>query len=314
MQHSTTIAIARGVLAEGRTLDAARMIEPLLERNGHSAGLDGGQILLRCLLARVRLLRSGEASQVLELLEPYEKSEVRQSLETSVRAEVALWLGWARAWQDDDLYDGARALNLLGEAEHAFRAEMNPTGRCWTMIGKAHAYFSMDEHELMLQALEEATALQEKLGDVSADMWIQHLAISGARFEGRFRDALAHVASLEALAAKHSDDLSLGRARSQRALLLYELGRNPAQVVEAAVEAENLLLGAYTKPGYSLLSAYHTHIGALIRLGEWDAADRLIDHALSMVGKLGPSPGYISLQRARLLLYRGDLDRASDVL
>ena len=291
------------------------MLEPLLasreRENGH---VEEGQLLLHCLMARIELLRSGSAHQVLELLGSYEDSARRSSLRTTVRAEVALWLGWARSWQDDEFYNGARALALLDEAERAFREEMSPAGRCWTLIGQAHAYFTIDEYELMLKSLREAASLQQKLGDVSAEMWIRHLSTIGARFEGRYAEALHHADELERLAEAHQDELSLGRANAHRAIIFYEIGRRPEHVIEAAQRAEELLLAASERPGYALLSAYHAHIGALLRKSAWNEAERLIDGALTRVGRLGTASGYISLHKAKLLLSRGELGPAISLL
>ena len=51
--------MARRLLAEGRAPDVVRMVEPLLEPVPEQAAgaLDAGQLVLRCLLAQVRLLR-----------------------------------------------------------------------------------------------------------------------------------------------------------------------------------------------------------------------------------------------------------------
>ncbi len=294
------------MLAEGRTLDAARMIEPLMT----SGDGEAGEVVLRCLMARIKLLRFGDAAAVLDLLSAFEESDRRQALAPGVRAEVALWLGWARVWQDDDLYDDARALNLLDEAARGFCEDMNTSGRCWTLIGQAQAYFTIDEYQLMVQALEEASALQEKLNDVQAAMWIAHLSVTGARFQGRYRDAEHHARQLESLAEAHDDGPSRGRARAYAAVIGYETGRQPAEIIEAAREAVSHLARSSARPGYPLLSAYHAHIGTLVRQGLWDEAERLIDEALSRVGHLGTAPAYIALHRARIRMYRGELDRA----
>lgn len=300
--------MARSVLAEGRTLDAARMIEPLIQAD--AAADDVGQVLLRCLMARVHLLRSADVEAVLDLLKAFEDSAQRQRLAPGIRAEVALWLGFARVWQDDELYDDARALNLLDEAARGFRDDMNASGRCWTLIGQAQAYFTIDEYQLMINALEEAAALQEKLGDVQAAMWIAHLSIAGARYQGGYRDAERYVAQLQTLADFHGDEASRGRARAHKAVIGYEVGRQPDEIIETAREATALLLQSASRPGYPLLSAYHAQIGALVRQGSWKEAHRLIDEALEHIGHLGTAPAYIALHRARIHMYRAEFERA----
>lgn len=308
--------MARGVLAEGRLLDAARMIEPLIERadgqaNGHA---DAGQLLLRCLSARVHLLRHGDSRTVYDLLGSYEESARRSQLDEVLRGEVALWLGWSRAWQDDERYDDARALNLLDEAERAFDVSMNPSGRCWTHIAKAHAYFTIDEYRLMLQSLSDAAALQDRLNDVGAKAWIDHLSVAGARFEGRYRDARLHADALARYGDDFNDGYAVGRGLAHRAVIDFELGKQPEEIIALARKAESMLRRSAVQPGYSLLSAYHAHIGALIRRGSWKEADRLISDALENIGYLGTAPAYITLHRARLREYRGQLQNALDLL
>lgn len=297
--------MARGILAEGRLLDASRMIEPLIDRSV-DAQADASQIVLRCLAARVHLLRHADSRKVMDLLGSYESSEVRAALDAPLRAEVALWLGWSTAWQDDERYDEARALNVLEEAEHAFEECMNHSGRCWTRIAQAHVYFTIDEYELMLQALSDAAALQERLTDVAAKAWIDHLSVVGARFEGRYEAAHRHVDALERFGRDMNDDYATGRALAHRAVLHYELGRKPDDTISTARKAEAMLRRSAVEPGYSLLSAYHAHIGAAIRAGRWKEADRVIDEALEQIGFLGTAPAYITLHRARLNEYRGD--------
>ena len=300
--------MARSVLAEGRALDAARMIEPLIRADLEPS--DAGDVVLRCLMARIRLLRYGDAAGVLDLLGPFEEADRRQSLPPGARAEVALWLGFARVWQDDEQYDDARALNLLDEAARGFCEDMSAAGRCWTLIAQAHAYFTIDEYQLMLQALEEAAALQEKLSDVQAAMWIAGLSVVAARYQGRHRDAEHYASQLRALAKMHDDGFSLGKAAAYAAVVAYEKGVQPEEIIQSAREAIGHLMRASTGPGYPLLSAYHAWIGALVRQGSWDEAERLIDEALSRVGHLRTGRAYIELHRVRIRMYRGDLDHA----
>ena len=313
MKHGQTIAIARSVLADGRIADATRMIEPLINANGHSPDAPG-DVLLRCLMARILLLRSGDVEGVLRLLGAFDDSTIRQRLEPRVQAEVALWLGWSRVWQDDEFYDDARALNLLDEASRAFRGDMNVSGRCWTLIGQAQAYFTIDEYRLMLQALDEASALQEKLNDVQAAALIAHLSVLGARFSGQHREAQRILVEMRSCAAVQNDKVSIGRADAHEAVIAYELGQSPEQIIDSARRAEEVLIQTSRRSGYALMSAYNAHIGALVRQGAWDEADRLVDEALQRTGHLKSAKAYTLLHRARIHMYRGEFGSAKSVL
>ncbi len=302
------------MLAEGRTLDAARMIEPLIRPDGQGEAAGSGDVLLRCLMARIRLLRNGDVKSVLKLLGEFDVPANRLRLDLQVRAEVALWLGWAHVWQDDEFYDDARALNLLDEAARTFHEDLNVSGRCWTLIGQAQAYFTIDEYPLMLEALDEATALQKKVNDVQAATWIAHLSVSGERFRGRYREAENRLDEMRTLAASYDDVAARGWAHAHAAAIAYEMGHSPAEIIDAASQAESILARPAERAGFSLLSAYNAHVGALLRTGEWNEADELVDEALTRTGHLGTACGYLSLHRARICMYRGDLTQAENGL
>ncbi len=304
--------MARSVLADGRTLDAARMIEPLI--GDDAGGSEVGDVLLRCLMARIHLLGRDDVEGVFRVLGDYEDSTLRSQLDPAVRAEVALWLACALVWQDGPNHDAARALNLLDEAARTFRDNLNASGLCWALIGQAQAYLTIDEYQLMLQALDEASALRVKLNDIQAATWIAHLSVTGARFRGEYRTAERHVDEMLSLAGAFEDETAAGRAHAHQAVVAYDLGQPPAVILAAAHRAEAILKRATGRPGYTLLSAYHAHIGALVRQGEWDEAEKLAEAALMHLGHLEGAPAYVSLHRASILMYRGDLDRAERIL
>ena len=307
--------MTRGLLAEGRVAEVARMVEPLVDlQTGPPKQADDGEILLRALLARIRLLRFGDVPRVLDLLNPFERLSDREALSPVVRAEVALWLGWAHAWQDDTSFDDARALNLLAEADRLFRDTLSTTGRCWTLIGKAQAYFSIDEYQLMLKALNEASLLEDTINDAQARRWIHDLSVTGARFLGRFAQAQSHLDALKTLAARQNDPMAQGRAHAYQATLYRDLGRDPAVVIEEAVAAANILSHNVVMAGYPLLSAYRAHIQALIRQGALSAAEQLIESALATVGHVPSATSHILTQRAHIALIHGNYDRAKEVL
>jgi DNA-binding NtrC family response regulator len=293
------------------------MIEPLLEANGAapaSGEIDPGQLVLRCLTARIALQRRGDHVRVFDLLSPYDRSDRRSTLDRAVRAEVMLWLGWASVWQDDARYDDARALNLLDASEQAFREELNPSGRCWALLGQAQAYFTIDEHRLMLQALQEAGSLLDKLEDVSAAIWLHDLSAAAARFDGRYRVAAKHADELERLAETTADDFARARALAHRAVIGYETGRNPKEVVETAGRAEALLMKSADHPGYALSSAFDVHAGAAVRQGDWIEAERIITEGRRRIGKTGAMPDGLTLHRARMAILRGDAAAARTLL
>ena len=316
LKHTQTIAMARGLLAEGRALDVTRMLEPLIAPVPEQVpgAFEAGQLVLRSLLARVRLLRYGDAVQARALLKPFEAPAAREALAPAVRAEVALWLGWIHTWPTAATYDDTRALHLLDEAERLFREVLNPAGRCWALMGKARAYFALDEYPLMRRALDEVAALQKKVEDAQITLWTLDLLTVHAHFQGCYTQALTFAEALKEQARHLDDPFAQGRALAYQAALYYDLGRPPTSIVEAAVEAEMLLQRAAVKPGYALPAAFWAHIGALIRRGAWDEADALINTALAATGDQPTAETHLLLQRVRLHLGRNRLTEAETLL
>jgi len=306
VRHTQTIALARSLLAEGRSGEVARMLEPLIEPlPSDPAAADASQYLLRALLARVRLLRQDDVSGTHRLLQPLDAPALRERLAPAVRAEVALWLGWLHAWPENREADRARAFNLLAEAERFFQQELNTAGRCWVRIGRALAYLSIDEYELALQALDEAASLKERLPDVQADGWIQDLRVWAALLTGRYRRAEHDLDRLQTLAERLSDTLLQGHAAVYRALLEQARGGAATAILEAADTAEALLSGLMSPP-HLLAWARATRLATLRRQGAWNEIDRLLQRWLSDTPREMQPP--LLLEGAELALLREDLD------
>ena len=307
--------MARSLLAEGRGSDVARMLEPLIEPVPEDVSVAAGadQVVLRSLLARVRLLRHGDVQAALALLRPFEKAALRTSLPPLVQAEVALWLGWIHIWHTRPTYDEALALRLLDEALHGFEQAMNTSGRCWALLGRAHAYFTIDEYRLMQQALAEAARLQEKLNDAYVALWLLDFQTLAARFTGRYDDALAYADKLSDTADSLNDTFGKGRALACQAALYNALGRSPATIAETAEHAVRHLSRATDKPGHWLFYAYRAHIEALLRQGHTDAANQLITTALNDAAEQPAAAPYLLLLRIRLQIDQGDLENAASL-
>ena len=177
MKHEQTIAIAQTLLAQGRAGDVVRMIEPLLGEEGEEAEPEA--LLLHGLLARVHLLSDQRPGRVFEgPLARYAAAEALASLPPRLRADVALWLGWASTFSGPHC-DLPRALYLLRQAHLLFVRRLDVRGLLWSRIGQAKALAMLEEPRLAADALEEAALLQATLCDEQASAWLQHLGSSG---------------------------------------------------------------------------------------------------------------------------------------
>ncbi len=312
MRHTQTIALARSLLAEGRSGEVAHMLEPLVEPLSRtSPTLDAAQVLVRVLLARVRLLRQGDVAGALQLLAPLGETAVREQLPATVRAEVALWLGWLHAWPENFEAERVRAFSLLAEAERLFRQELNPAGHCWVWIGRALAYLVIDEYALACQALDEASALKERLPDVQADGWIQDLRTQAALLTGRYHRADRNLHGLQTLAERTGDPLLQGRAFAYRALLETARGSSATAIQEAAEMAEALLSGLVPTP-YLLEWARATWLSALRRQGAWSEMERMLQRWLAASSQT--KSHLLLLEAAELALLREDFKTCAQLL
>ena len=314
MAFSQTIAMARDLLADGRAEDVLRMVKPLLTPIEDAADADPEQAVLHALAARVHVTHRASARRARDLLAPFATPEARDALDEPVRAEVALWLGWALAVRHADADETARALSLLDEAQQLLRATHALRGQCWALLGRAQAYFALDEYHLMRHTLSETASRHAPLDDAQAEAWLHDLSIPAHRFAGRYDKAQHHADALREYAQLHEDRRLRGHAWAHAAAIRYDLGRPPSDVIDAATTAVSLLRPLEEAVRYPLLAAYHAHVGALLRRGTWDEAASRLDEARDAFDDYPTGQAHLQTLRARLALRRGDPDRAASHL
>jgi DNA-binding NtrC family response regulator/tetratricopeptide (TPR) repeat protein len=314
MNYAQTIAMARDLLADGRAKDVVQMVDALLAPIEAPSSAPSGQVVLHALMARIQVAHRSQVQRALDLLAPFDAPGARANLDDAVRAEVALWLGWAHARRNVQPDEEARALSLLDEAQQLFESTHGLRGRCWALLGRAQAYFAIDEYHLMRQALDEADALLAHTDDRQAEIWLHDLSIPAHRFEGRYDEAQHHVDRLLDHADARDDRRIRGHAWAQQAALHYDLGRAPAKAIEAATTAVRLLRRVEGDADYPLLAAYHAHIGALLRQGAWDRASTCIQDAEDAVEGYPAGQAHLQTLQARLALRQGRMEQAEALL
>ncbi len=310
MDHAKTIAIATDLLAEGRAEDVVQMVDPLLAPIEDSPR-GTGQLLLRCLRAQVEILHRNQPDRALELLPSLPDLSDRC---TCARAEVALWRGWAHARQHADVAEITRAVRRLDQAEDLFDSIHDPNGRYWSLLGRAQAYMSLEEYGLMRHALERAASLVDQLNNRQAERWWHTLSLPALRSEGRYDEAEEHLHALRALGRQWNDRCIRGTATAFEAVLRFDLGQSPADIIETAETAEALLRQSQMRASSSLLIAYRAHAGALLRQGRWSDVEMVLDEAESAARNDTAGAAHITILRARLALRRGHNDRALDLV
>jgi len=305
MDHAQTIAMATDLLADGRAGDVVQMVDPLLEPVDAPAA-STGQLLLRTLRARIDAVHRDRPERALEHLP---SPSAVEDLCACVRAEVGLWRGWVHARRTSRPAVAHRAVGLLENADDLFASIHAPRGRCWARLGRAQALFHLGEYALMRQALDDAAPLVGRLDQDVAQRWFHDLSIPARQFGGQYDAAESHLQSLRTLGRSQGDRRIRGRASAHEAALRHALGHPPADVVDSAQTAEALLRSADV--GYPLRTAYHAHVGALLRRGDGRAAEATLDEAEAAVRDDPADQLPFRLLRARIALRQDDVDRAA---
>ena len=310
MDHAKTIAMARDLLGDGRADDVVQMVDPLLERVDAPAA-STGQLLLHALRAQIEVVHHDRPDRTLDLLPPL--TDVRE-LCTCVRAEVALWRGWARARQRGTPRTSPRALHHLQHAEELFDSIHDPRGRGWALLGQAQAYERLGEYALLRHVLSEVDALRSSLNDRLLDRWVHELSLPALRSAGRYEQAETHLQSLRTIGENWQNRPILGTAHAHDAALQLALGHPPTDVIETAETAVSVLKQADLSVAPPLVTAYRAHAGALLRLGRWDEARSVLDDASATVQNAPSLQTSLLLLRARIALRADDRATADAVL
>jgi len=281
MDHARTIAMADTLLADGRASDVADMVTPLLDAVTAPVA-DTGQILLRGRMARVEVAHRDRPERAFELLPSVD--EVADAC-TCVRAEVALWRGWAHARRADTTDETTRALHLLKESQELFLSICDPAGRCWALLGRAQAYDALGENGLMHRVLDDAAALLDRLQDAPGERWLHDLrtrapreaedrtvapttAVDGFIAESRAMQAVADT--IREIQPSHSPVLVTGESGAGKRLVARTIHKTSARA-DGPVESISC---APTQAGESLEAQLFGSGGdGLPRSGAVQAAD-----------------------------------------
>lgn len=310
MRHARTIALVRTLFAQGRLRDVERMLEPLLERE-EAPARDEGSAMIRALLAGAYLLGRGSVRQSLDILEPLRPLD---ALPAGARAEAALWLGWCHGWHNAEAHDESRALHYFDLASRYYEKIPHANGWCWTHLGRAQTYLTIDEYPLVAQALDEAAPYAEGLGNDMALLWMDELRLHWLRSQGKWKAAFHRLDAVAERARAIGMSFPEGRAAAYRAALYEEVGASPSHIVEAASEAVTLLSQPGIDPGLPLLLAYRSMISAHVRSGSLDSARRVLDQARSRTGALPAALEYARMSEAAIAAASGKNDAALHLL
>ena len=310
MDHAKTIAMARDLLGDGRAGDVVQMVDPLLEHVDAPAR-STGQLLLHAVRAQIEVAYRDRPDRALDLLPPL--SDVHE-LCTCVRAEVALWRGWARARQLQEARTADRALHQLQHAAELFDSIHDPRGRVWALLGQAQTYERLEEYALLRNVLSTVEDLRPSLNNRLIDRWVHELHIPALRAQGRHEAIKTHLQSLRDIGADWQNRHIQGTAHAHDAALQLSLGQSPADIIDTAKTAISVLAQTDLHVEAPLATAYRAHAGALLRLGRWDEAHSVLDNAADALQNTPANRTSLLLLRARVALHADDPATANAIL
>ena len=306
MEHAQTIAMATDLLAEGRAEDVVQMVDPLLTDDPPSPQ-QTGQVRLRTLRARIEIVDRGRPDAGRAYLPALSAID---DLCTCVRAQVALWRGWACAQPQAEAHAPSRALYLLNEADALFQSIHDPQGRCWALLGRARAYERLEEYAQVEDTLDASASLLSALDSSAASRWDHQLRSSALHAAGQFHEALAHADALFSLGEDVGDVRMKGTAQASKARHRLALGMPPSDLLQTADRALSLLQRISAPPPEALEAAYTVQIRAHLRQGTPAAARDVLATARDRL----PESGALQCLAARVYLHDGAPDEAASVL
>lgn len=167
--------MARALLADGRAPEVARMLEPLLDSGSYGLRPNRREeVVLRSLLARIRLLEERDVDAALSLLQPVASVEVLSEAGASARAEVELWLGWCGLMSGDAGDQSAAGVRLAVAAALAER-HAAPETSLWCHVGRAWLASSLGFTSLSCQYADAARRIQHAIQAKHAVEWLDRL-------------------------------------------------------------------------------------------------------------------------------------------
>jgi len=250
----------------------------LIESLGHQVQSQPGNVCedasLRCVLAEAYLTK-GDHNEALNFLSIFTDTTRLLELPVSYRATVLLWIG--RAYADAKRFQEAlevleRSLNLATRED-----DDNAVAEARATIGRV--FLGLGDQLGARDALNRAMLSARRAGNsrVGAEV---HLSLGKVDWkDGDFDGARYNWMRSARLAEGLNSPLLTARVEMQQAFVLYSEGK-----LKQAVERYEAVIEKIQQIGNDklLLKAYSNLSRALVRLGSWGQARRLLDDRLKL--------------------------------
>ena len=291
-----------------RPPETGGLIESLSGRLNSTTGDVREEASLRCVLAEAYLSK-GNFKEALRLLARYADPTALLSLPLSYRASVLLWLGRAQVegkQRQIAVETLERSLNLANK-----ESDENAAAEAHASLG--HAKMGLRDLLAARDHLNRSMLTARRGGNARLGSEV-HLWLGKVDWkDGDFDGALYNWTRAARLAEGLNAPPLQARVQMQQAFVLYAEGKLKEAVpaYEAAIDriqaVGNIAL---------LLKAYSSLSRALVRLGQWSAARRLLEDRLALAREYGINKGEaVALtDLAELELLGGDLQPAVEAI
>jgi DNA-binding CsgD family transcriptional regulator/tetratricopeptide (TPR) repeat protein len=277
---------------------ALRLWPDVPDAEGRS-GIDQGELMRR---AAEAAMAEGETDRAVELTED---ALARTDPATApLRAASLLTLRGRIRWVAGDL---AEACASYDEAVALLPAEASTRERAHVRRLQGHAFMLQNRYRDAASCCEEAIEIATELSAAEIEGHARNTLGISLTMLGRVGAGLSELASALRIAKERQDAWELGRTyvNYSDALLWAGRWREAAEIGMEGVQVCRYLGYART----TCMCAAGNTLSALLRLGRWSDADRLVDDVMDINAPPGQRWG-VTLAMAELCVCRGDLDGA----
>ncbi|HXG68660.1 MAG TPA: response regulator [Blastocatellia bacterium] len=263
---------------------------------------------LRCALAEA-YLNKGKPEAALDTLSKYVDTAIPLSLPPQFRARVFYWIGRCRV--DSKQY--AQAIDALHRSLGLYMQVADEAGIAEAQAALGRALIGLDDLISARDTLHRALLTARRLGNsrLLADVYLLLGRVDWK--EGDLEGARHNWSRAIAPAEKTNDTILKARVQLQQAFILYSEGK-----LKEAASAYQTVINQIESIGNVrfLLKAYSNLSRALMRLGSWSAAERLLEDRLRMArdNKVAKAEAVALTDLAELRLLQGNLAAAHNVI
>lgn len=263
---------------------------------------------LRCVLAEAHLTK-GETDEALRLLARFNSPTCLLALPLSYRANVLLWMG--RAYIDSKQYQ--LAADVLDRSHNLATKEGDENLSAETLASHGRALIGLGDLLTARDQLNRAMLTARRGGNArlgsEVHLWLGKIDWKDGDFDGARYNWTRAARLAEGLNAP----LLQARVALQEAFVLYAEGKlkNAIPAYEAAIEQIQAINNIPL-----LLKAYSNLSRALVRVGAWAAAERLLEDRLELARqrRLKKTEAVALTDRAEIELFEGKIADASQTI